>query len=156
MPLAVDPDISALFGSETRVRTLAVLANSPAPLTGYRIAQISGDERTKVYDTLRGLARSGIILSARRADGRESWELVDPDLRRMLIRRVRLAGEKEWDSAVASRVDRAKAFMTAVETMNLHGFPPPSKETIRELRRPEVKDRALAAAGLAVSRRRKR
>lgn len=156
MPLAVDPNISALFGSETRVRTLAVLANSPEPLTGYRIAQVSGDERTKVYDMLRGLARSGIILSVRRADGRESWELADPDLRRMLVRRVRLAGEKEWNSVFASRVDRAKSFVAAVETMNLRGFPSPSKDTIRELRRPEAKDRALAAAGLAVSRRRKR
>ena len=156
MPLAVDPNLSALFGSEIRVRTLAVLANSAGPSTGYRIAQVSGDERTKVYDVLRSLAGSGIVRSVRRRDGRESWSLADADLRRMLIRRVRLTGETEWDSGFASRVDRAREFVDAVGSINLRGLPSPSKETLRELRRSPAKDRALAAAGLAISRRLKR
>ncbi|HTT45722.1 MAG TPA: helix-turn-helix domain-containing protein, partial [Thermoplasmata archaeon] len=109
MGVPIDSGIAALFGSATRARTLAVLANSLEPLTGYRIAEVSGDERIKVYSMLASLERAGIVVSTKREDGRTTvWTLRDPDVGSLLRRRVRLVGEKEWDTDVTKRLSEVR------------------------------------------------
>jgi len=48
-----DPALLSLFGSQTRLLTMAVLANADEALTGYRVAKIAGLPREKVYPELR-------------------------------------------------------------------------------------------------------
>ena len=153
MALAVDPEIGRLFGSGTRVRTLAILANTAQPLTGYRIAQISGDEQSKVYSELRRLEQGRLILSTRSTRGVKVWVIGDPDLRRFLRRRVRLAGSKEWSSRVRQVAPLDRTALSKVLEIDLSNFPPIPKKAATEFVRPPEKDRALAAARLPVSRR---
>jgi hypothetical protein len=49
----VDPKLVALFGSETRVRTLAVLAGAFRPLAAYRVAKVGGIPVQKAYEEVR-------------------------------------------------------------------------------------------------------
>ena len=156
MGVPIDPGMAALFGSATRARTLAVLANSPEPLTGYRIAEVSGDERIKVYSVLASLAKTGVVTSAQRDDGRAVvWTLRDSDIRSLLRRRVRLVGEGEWDAGVARRLSERKVVRDRILEIDLSKYPSLPREVVRELERPPRKDRELVAAGLRPSRRRK-
>jgi len=156
MGVPIDSGIAALFGSATRARTLAVLANSLEPLTGYRIAEVSGDERIKVYSMLASLERAGIVVSTKREDGRTTvWTLRDPDVGSLLRRRVRLVGEKEWDTDVTKRLSEVRDLRDRVLKIDLSNYPSLPREGVKELERPPEKDRDLAAAGLRPSRRRK-
>jgi len=89
----VDALLVAAFGSETRVLTLAALANSTAPLTAYRVAKIAGLRPPKVYDEIRRARASGLVTQSA---GKLS--LRDPDLRSLLRKRVRLFGWDDWRS----------------------------------------------------------
>ena len=88
----VDSALVAAFGSETRVRTLAVLANATRPLTAYRVALVGAIPVDKAYREVRRLAAARLV--ERRPDG---WVLTDGDLRSLLRRRVRIRWDKEWD-----------------------------------------------------------
>lgn len=81
-------------GSETRVRTLGVLANAHSPMSGYRIAKVAGVPEPKVYPELRRGIRSGIIQKEK-----GGFRLIDPDLRALLQKRVRLYWDVDWDRA---------------------------------------------------------
>lgn len=158
MALDVDPDTVALFGSETRVRTLAILSNSSMPLTGYRIAKISGDQPIKVYTVLRSLAESSLVGRRRVGRGRTVWTMVDPDLRRFFRRRVRISWEFDWNSEAARRAAATQALPTGVLDVDLTNFRSSARPTpkLRELKRSPRKDRILASAGLVTRLRRDR
>lgn len=73
MPGPSEARLLALCGSETRVRTLGVLAATEGPMTGYRIGRAGGIPLPKVYRELKRLRRSGLV----RQD-RDGWVLDDP------------------------------------------------------------------------------
>src|SRR5580658_7263565 len=103
MGFKISPALVALFGSATRVRTLAPLANSSRPMTAYRIAQMTGAQRIKVYTELRKLAVVGIVRRVQGNWGRSEWELVEPDLRNLLRKRARIVSMDEWREGAAER-----------------------------------------------------
>jgi hypothetical protein len=99
----VDPGLAEFAGSETRVLTLGVLANATRPLTGYRIAKIAGRPEIKVYEELRRATGVGTV--EKTTDG---FRLVDPDLRALLRKRIRLFWSEDWYADEFSRSARAE------------------------------------------------
>ncbi len=89
MPLEPSPELVALFGSATRVRTLAALATAPGPITGYRIARMCGISPTKTYAELYRLRSANVVREQPTATGRRGWLLSDPDVVALLRRRAR-------------------------------------------------------------------
>ena len=113
----IDPGLAALFGSEQRARTLAVLANSSRPLTGYRVAKETGDERTKVYAQIRRLAAVGIIVGKPTSRGKPGWTIADPNLRALLRRAVRLVLEEDWLASATERDRRSGSIFARLRSM---------------------------------------
>ncbi|MFZ1022525.1 MAG: hypothetical protein WAN87_00110 [Thermoplasmata archaeon] len=153
----IDPGIVALFGGETRVLTLAALANSERPLTGYRVTKLTGLQPTKVYDELRRLASAEVVRAWPVDNGRANkvWTISDPDLRAFVRKRVRLVSAAEWAREVDERVRRRKPIASGDLGIDLSRYRanPSAVPNRREFERPASKDRALASAGLRVSRR---
>lgn len=163
MQPTVDPVLAAVFGSRTRLLTLAVLANAEKPLTGYRVAAVAGLPRPKVYAELRRAKRVG--LTRELAAG---VVLVDADVRALLRKRVRVRWDEEWDRARAgwSRENRrilVKTLWTIRDRvredpafLRPRGWRPPagSARWQEELRRPRGKDSLLRRLGLRTSTRR--
>jgi len=122
-------------------------------LTAYRIAKMTGGQVIKTITELRRLERAGIVARAETGRGRVGWVLPDGSLKDFLRQRVRIVWAPDWDRAVVERIGRRGN--TPKLRIDLSRFPP-SPEGIPNLeefvRRPE-KDRALARAGLRVSRR---
>ena len=156
MALSVDPAVSALFGSETRVRTLAPLANAERPLTGYRIASMVGIPRTKVYGELMRLESEGWVRRSVNNRGRTLWTLQDPDVRRLFRRRVRIVLSEE---ILTGALDLAANTQRVMETNRLEPVDPallrgPFKpRNPEDYDRPLSKDAALRRLRLPVSRR---
>jgi DNA-binding transcriptional ArsR family regulator len=155
MPLRVDPGLIAVFGSETRVLTLAPLANSPRALTAYRIATMTGVQRTKVYRELARLAEAGIVEERVTGPGRSEWELLDPDLRRLLRRRARIVWAEDLGREAPALARRTRRLMTAARQ---NPIDPALLRKPLTLRNPEdfvrspAKDELLRRMGLRVSR----
>ncbi|MGA7923687.1 MAG: helix-turn-helix domain-containing protein, partial [Thermoplasmata archaeon] len=61
MESEVDLTMVALFGSETRVRVLAVLAGAYGPLTAYRVGKTGGVSMPKAYREIGRLHKAGIV-----------------------------------------------------------------------------------------------
>jgi hypothetical protein len=162
MPGDSETRLDSLFGSRTRARTLAVLANAEAPLTGYRIAEVAGLPRPKVYQVLRQLINAGFVESL--VGG---VRLTDPDLRSMLQKRLRLRWSEEWDVARAGWSEKTPELLASgledIRTrmrrdpgfLRPRGWKPPasSRGINRELRRPASKDVGLRRRGLRTSSR---
>ncbi len=158
----VDPALVAAFGSATRVRTLAVLANAAGPLTAYRVALVGGVPVGKAYREVRRLARSGLV--ERRQNG---WVLTDGDLRSLLQRRVRIRWDQDWDRERQGWAEETPKLLSAglaIIQGRLRSNPgylrprgweptPAARRTIRELGRPTEKDALLRRAGLRPSTR---
>ena len=81
----MDRSLVAVFGGETRLKVLAVLANAHQPFTGYRVAKTAGIRPPKAYAELRRLEAVGVV-------GRESgrWVILDRDLFFLLRKRARV------------------------------------------------------------------
>lgn len=156
MAVSVDPAVSALFGSETRVRTLAPLANTATPLTGYRIARMMGLRRTKIYSELTRLEAEGWVERQLDPTGRTTWTLQDPDVRRLLRRRVRVVLAEDAVSEAPALAALSRRVMDAVRVSPIDPalldgpFQPRSP---KDYDRPASKDAALRRLRLRVSRR---
>lgn len=101
MELEVDPLIIAAFGSETRVRTLATLAGASRPITVYRVGKTGGIPLPKAYREVERLERAGVVRRAKKG-----VELIDPDLRDLFRKRVRILwseDQRRLESARAAR-----------------------------------------------------
>lgn len=160
MQQRIDSALVAAFGSATRVRTLAVLANAAAPLTAYRVALVGGIPVDKAYREVRRLARARLV--ERRRDG---WVLVDDDLRSLLQRRVRVRWDQDWDRERQGWAGETASLLSAgLATLRRRlqsdpgylrpkGWKPTraARRTIRELNRPRDKDAVLRRAGLRSS-----
>lgn len=156
MALTIDPALSTLFGSENRVRTLAPLANSLAPLTAYRIAKMVDVPRTKVYAELAQLAAMGWVSKVVTTGTRSLWELRDPDVRRLLRRRARIVSVGDLTATSAEVAKRTRAVLAKsrrnpIDPALLRGpFKPRNPEDFARAAR---KDAVLRRIGLPASRR---
>jgi hypothetical protein len=158
MKEAVDPSLVGLFGSRARLLTMAVLANSEEPLTGYRVAKVANLPRVKVYAEIRKGVESGLL--AKLGDG---YWMADPDVRLLLRKRVRIRWDEEWDRArqgwndqTAGRLSRILASIpTDPGYLQPKGWRPSAaaRKTIREAVRPASKDATLRRRGLRTSAR---
>jgi DNA-binding transcriptional ArsR family regulator len=156
MPIPVDRGLARLFGSETRVRTLAPLASSAAPLTAYRIAEVSEVPRTKVYEELARLRSTGWVTGITGPAGQTLWRLTDPDIRSLLRRRMRIyfANDLVREARVRSIMAR-KAIARSRRTGAPAGLFQPgfTPKNARDYQRPPQKDALLRRLGLRTSRR---
>ena len=144
MPTDIEPALTSLFGSRTRLLTLAVLANSSEPLTGYRIAKLASLPREKVYPELRKGAKAGLV-----AKVGKGFRLTDPDVRALLQKRVRIRWDEEWDRArpgwnetAVRDLRKIQVSLSAVPLYNPQNRIPPA--ALRELQRDPAKNRILS------------
>ncbi|MCI4347230.1 MAG: hypothetical protein L3J97_01260 [Thermoplasmata archaeon] len=103
MTIEVDEGLVTLFGSETRVSVLAVLAGASRPLTGYRVAKIAEVQPIKAYAELRKLREAGFV-----RESPSGWELSDPQVRRLVGTRVRVVWSEDWETGEKERAQRAE------------------------------------------------
>jgi DNA-binding transcriptional ArsR family regulator len=159
-PLPVPPQVAALLGSVNRVRTLAPLANAYRPMTAYRVAQLAGVPRTKVYEELRRLLEAGVVEERRSRRGSSTWTLLDADMALYLRKKIRIA----WSGDLAASAPRRAADerRAAVRLLSNSWFDP-SKYTpnpvvatryAQEIERPEGKGEFAGWPG-RVSRKRR-
>jgi DNA-binding transcriptional ArsR family regulator len=159
-PLAVDPRVAALLGSTNRVRTLAPLANAYGPMTAYRVAQLAGIPRTKVYAELRRLRGAGVVEARRNRSGRSTWVLLDHDMALYLRKKIRIAWSGDLAAAAVRRAGRERDVLARSGT----SWFDPSKYTpnpvvaaryAREIERPEGKGEFVGMPSGRVSRKRR-
>ncbi len=91
--------VEQLFGSIVRARVLGYLAESREPRTGYEVAKVLGTVPVKVYNVLRSLEAAGFVRFVPGRGGSKRFLLADEDLRRFLLRRMRIATEEDWFSS---------------------------------------------------------
>ncbi|HTT72708.1 MAG TPA: hypothetical protein VMG99_00960 [Thermoplasmata archaeon] len=104
-----DPSLVAAFGSETRVLTLAALANATQPLTAYRVAKLTEVRPPKVYAELAKLA--GTPLVERISNG---YVLKDAGLRELLVARMRFSWSGDWGSSYPKRTEDARRRLSLI------------------------------------------
>lgn len=102
-------DLKALFGSQTRMKLLGSLADSREPQTGYFLAKKAGISYSKAYGQLRKLRRAKILETHQEASGYKKYTLADDDLRRFLLRRLRMTSASEWFS-LGRRRERRRTY----------------------------------------------
>jgi hypothetical protein len=148
-----DPSLESLFGSRTRLLTMAVLANSDEPLTGYRVAKTAGLPRQKVYPEIRRGVASGLLKVTP-----TGYFLADPDVRTLLRKRVRVRWAAEWDRSrgkdagrIGAELDQIFRSVRGLRLYNRSNRIPESAR--RELEREPAKNRILRAAGARASAR---
>jgi hypothetical protein len=148
-----DLPLESLFGSRTRLLTMAVLANAEEPLTGYRIAKVADLPRQKVYPELRKGIGAGLI---RRAG--PGFVLADPDVRSLLRKRVRIRWDEEWDRSREGQAIKVPAELNRIRSSlrSFKAYDPKNRiptDARRELQRDPVKNRILRELGLRPSSR---
>ncbi len=146
-----------LFGSEVRAKVLGVLAESREPKTAYEVSKILDTYPSKVYEALRGLEGTPFIEVVGGARGKR-YRLADGDLRKLLLRTVRIAAEDDWFADRARRVEEGRTMLERLPSMEVptySGEPGPrARALLREFARPREKDRILSKMGLRTARRR--
>ena len=149
MAIPVDPGLALLFGSEERVRILAALANAEAPLTAYRVASVGGMNPPNVYRELKRLLKFQEVELARTPRNRVGWKLVDPDVRALLRRRMRIVWSEDIVRGAQARERRADEAIerSSREPLDLSRFTPGRPLTAIGARRRREKDEALSKAG---------
>lgn len=160
MTLDLDPGMVSLFGSAARVAILATLANATTPLTGYRVARIAQVQPIKVYTELRKLAQAGVVREGVSEGGGIGWSLVDPELRRLLRRRVRISWSVDWFRDEEGRRRRTRATrerLSRASPVDVEQFGPPgwSPRQPEDYDRPAEKDKVLVELGMRPSKRRR-
>ncbi len=155
MTLEVAPGLVALFGSATRVRVMAPLANASRPMTAYRIATLSGVARTKINVEIRRLEEAGIVRSRTIEKGRRGWELVDPDLRSLLRKRIRIVWSRDLENEIPSWAERVRDSRSRREPIDARLLKGPVRDP-SDFLRPVEKDRILRRLGLPPSVRERR
>ncbi|MFA5896287.1 MAG: winged helix-turn-helix domain-containing protein [Thermoplasmata archaeon] len=145
MPSDLHPALRRLLGGETRAKVLGLLADATVPKTGYELAKAARVSPSKVYAILRDLAEAGLVQTVSNRPGVRRYSLADPDLRRFLLRHVRITTIEEWFSP--ARVQAREATLGRLKPMR---FEIRSSRTrrerlpnYREFERPPEKDRAL-------------
>jgi len=149
-----DPRLIAFCGSETRVSTLGVLANSSEPLTGYRVSKLAGVQPIKVYRELDRAVAAGIVRK-----GARGYVLSDPDLRALLQKRVRVSWSESWYASEGERGKRASRVgaLSAkwVDSSRYEANPAVAARYATEFERPPEKADFAAREGVVISRKRR-
>lgn len=138
-------DLKGLFGSQTRTKLLGSLADSREPQTGYFLANKAGISYSKAYGELRKLRRARILETQQEASGYKKYILADDDLRRFLLRRVRMTSASEWFSHTRRQERRRTYERLRQSFVELPDFSP-DPESIRnkqEFERIPEKDEVL-------------
>jgi hypothetical protein len=155
MEVPLDPALTELFGSRTRLLTMAVLANAEAPMTGYRVAKVADLPRPKVYTEIRRAMKAGLVRFAQAGDG---YVMADPDVRLLLRKRVRI----RWlDDMTASRAVRGwdagrELARIRADPSRVPLYDPKNRipaSALREMERDPRKNEVLRRMGLPVSAR---
>jgi len=160
--LDLDPQLAAVVSSETRASVLAVLAGSPAPISGYRVAKLAQVQPIKVYRELRRLAEARVVRETRSGRGRLLWELPSGSLREFVASRGRVSWSEEWLANVRRRTsseDRRFARRlnaAAARRPRPRSIPAGARAILSEMVRPRQKDEILERLGLPTSVRRGR
>ncbi|MGP8077116.1 MAG: hypothetical protein ACLQD8_04815 [Thermoplasmata archaeon] len=143
----LDPRLVALFGSETRVRTLAVLASAHAPMTAYRIGKVGGVSMPKVYREVARLEMAGLI-EAHQA----GWVLLDRDVRALLRKRIRISWAPDWLAERTRRLPGERALFERLRKTP-HARPSPGWQPRdpKRFQRSAFKDEILRNMGLRTS-----
>lgn len=94
---------------------MAALAGSSKPITGYRVSLITGLPRTKVYSELKRSLDSGLVERKGRL-----YCLVDPVIRALLQKRVRLVWADDWFEEMERREPARQDLVSALQRL-----PPP-------------------------------
>lgn len=96
MDVTLNPALTQLFGGETRTKVLGLLANSLEPKTGYELSKALGASASKVYGVLRGLEGTGLLGAIPDKSNSKRYYVADEDLKRFLLKRVRIMVEEDW------------------------------------------------------------
>lgn len=139
----------AIFGSEIRAKLLGALADSRESQTGYFLAEKIDVNPSKVYRQLPRLVKAGILGMQRDESGAKRYALVDEDLRRFLLKRVRVTTTEEWFAPERMREKReAYQRLRGVEVELPRTRPNRAAVSHpEEFERPPEKDRALSRVG---------
>src|SRR5437867_8784582 len=123
MAFQIPAKIETLFGSRTRAKVLAYLAGASVPRTGYGISKELGIGVSKVYEELKKLESSGILGSRLDVRGSKRFLLNDEDLRRFLVKNLRILSSDDWFSR--DRVARRRESLQRSEqvSVNLRAVP---------------------------------
>lgn len=135
----------AVFGSKTRTRLLGALADSREPQTGYFLAKKAGVYPSKAYGELRRLEEARILEVQQNPSGTRKYFLADNDLRKFLLRRVRVTSAEEWFSFERTRERRGTYERLKSSAVELPDFTPDpgSIRNREEFERIPEKDEAL-------------
>ncbi len=146
-----------LFGSEVRARVLGVLAESREPKTAYEVSRILDTYPSKVYEALRALEGTSFVEVVGGARGKR-YLLADEDLRKVLLRTVRIAKLDDWFADRARRIEEGRRVLERLPPMEvprISGEPGPRTRVIlREFVRPRGKEQILSQMGLRTASRR--
>jgi DNA-binding transcriptional ArsR family regulator len=162
MTLELDPQLVALFGSETRVSVLAALAGASSPFTGYRVAKVADVQPIKAYSELRRLRNAGIVREMRDEKGRSVWELPPGEIRSFVGGRTRVSWSADWMNNPRRQVTPAdRSFVlqfaeAATKRKRPKSVPLAARTILSEMVRPSGKDTILERLGLPTSVRRGR
>lgn len=141
MTVTPDPALVAFLGSETRARTLGVLANAEFPMTGYRVAVVAGVPRSRVYRELRRAIEAGIVRIEK-----DGYRLIDPDFRILLRKRIRWSWSEDWARKYDDRTKAAQRRLGEIDALSPIDYsrytpnPVVARRYAREFERPGVKD----------------
>ena len=145
MRSGLHPALRRLLGGGTRAKVLGLLADATVPKTGYVLAKAAKASPSKVYAILRDLAEAGLVQTVSDRPGIRRFSLADPDLRRFLLRHVRITTSEEWFSP--ARVQERETMLDRIRPVRFELRPSRARReqlpNYREFERPPEKDRAL-------------
>lgn len=150
----VDSMLVAFCGSVTRATVLGVLANAVIPMTGYRVARVAQIQPTKVYRELRRAAEAGLVENTSRG-----YRLLDPDVRTLLQKRVRLYWSESWLAGEPDRAARSRAYDRSADDWfdpsRYRANPAVARRYASEIVRPPEKDLPGSGRETMLSRKRR-
>lgn len=148
MPFGLRPGLRRLLGGETRAKVLGLLADATVPKTGYELAKAARANPSKVYGILGDLREAGLVQTVSDRPGVRRYSLADADLRRFLLRNVRITTIEDWFSP--GRVQQREASLNRLPPMRFEVQSSRVRRealpNYREFERPPEKDRAMRRA----------
>ncbi|MGI0133218.1 MAG: hypothetical protein ACREDK_09085 [Thermoplasmata archaeon] len=145
----IHPNLVAVFGSETRVRVLAVLANAFRPLTAYRVAKVGGVSIPKAYRELERLEKAAVVVHRKNGFVLAETSRAVGDL---IATKVRLSWDKDWEAEQIRERAEMESLLARLSRIPCRrpskGFVPKHPELYR---RSPTKDRILREMGLPTS-----
>jgi hypothetical protein len=124
-------------------------------MTAYRVATLSGVPRTKANAEMRRLERAGFVRSSTLESGRPGWELIDPDIRALLRKRLRIVWSEDLIADGPRLVAKVREIRSRREEIDVRLLEGPVRNP-GDFMRSRQKDRILRRLGLRTSVRERR